>query len=408
MALTQSILKLKVTEDRDAVVPSFSFQDTTDYTGNSVTIANVKAAIKIDVDGVNVYDNLANISTTPDIDGSSSGQTNEDLLRSRTKAVAVPLPTIAGSNAIKQGSIKVTYRVTDGVDTVTNVITIDNTCDKPTGELETSLDLTPTSPLITVEDTTTYVVNQVTPTKTRTLSLFYPSSTGETASTTTSTELTTQRFYSGQQQATLSIVCNWNYSTNTATGTTSDWTSGNFTYIINDTVTASEFINVSSDTSICEVFCCVKEFDDKLSTAKGDAKQRLLQTRAQIGTLLSFVSASFSCSSTSKVNQWVDEIKDLAGCNGDCSCNDGQPVLITPVTSTGLQTGQSFEFTTKIAQTTVQNAAIVNKVYNSTQKDFIVFLDGIKDNGSHVSSTGTYTFQNAQPAGVEGEVIILN
>lgn len=407
MALTQGILKLTIIEDRDGNVPAYSFQDTTDYTGNSVTVSNVKAAIKISVDGTTYYDNLANITTSPDIDGSSAGQSNEDLTRARTTTAPIQLPTLTGSTTIKQGSIEVTYRVTDGSTTVTNVITIDNTCDLPTGELDTSLDLTPTSPQITVEDVTVYVVNNITPTKTRTLTLYYPSSTGESPSTTSSAELTTQRFYTGQQQAVLTTICNWDYSSNTVSGTTNDWTSGNLTYIINNTVSASEFINVASDTSICDIFCCVKEFDDRLSTAKGDARQKMLQQRAQIGALLTFISASYSCSSTSKVNTWVNEIKEIAQCNGDCSCDDGQPVLIVPVTGSSVALGNVKRFTTTAAQTQVQYNDLINKVFNSTQEDFVVFLDGINDTGSFVSSSGTYVFQNPQPAGVRGKIVIL-
>lgn len=408
MGLTQGILKLAIVEDRDASVPSYTFTDTTDYTTASVTLANVKAALKIEVDGVSYYDNLANIATTPDINGASAGQTNEDLTRARTKPTEpVQLPTITGGSAFAEGEIKITYRVTDGVDTVTNVVTIDNGFTLPTGQLNTSLNLTPTAPLITVTDVTTYIVNNITPTTSRTLTLYYPSSTGEAASTTSSTELTTQRFYTGQQQATLLAVNTWDYSSRTVSGATNDWTATNFSYSINDDVTADAYINVESDTSICDVFCCISEFYDRVQAATGDKKQVLLQKQALIGSLLTFISAAFTCSKTDDVNEWVQKIKDLADCKGDCSCSDGNPTLIVPITGSSVSVGRVLNFTTTSGQTTFQSNDLINKVYTSTQNDFILWLDNLQDTGSFTSSTGTIAFSVTQPAGVAGKILIL-
>lgn len=407
MALSQGILKLAIVEDRDASVPSYTFTDTTDYTGNGVTLADVKAAIKIEVDGVEYYNNIANILTSPDIDGSSAGQSNEDLTRARTTTVPIQLPTITGSSVFAQGEIKITYRVVDGVNSATNVITIDNSFTLPTGELDTSLDLTPTSPLITVTDVTSYIVNNITPTTARTITLYYPSSTGEAASTTSSTELTTQRFYTGQQQATLSAINTWDYSSRTVSGTTNSWTAAFFSYSINDDVTADAYINVQSDTSICDVFCCISEFYDRIQLATGDAKQRMLQKQALIGSYLTFISAAFSCSKTSDVNAWVEAIKDLADCKGDCSCSDGNPTLIVPITGSSVSVGRILNFTTTVGQATYQANDLINKVYTSSQNDFILWLDNIQDTASFVSSTGTITFSVAQPAGVIGKILIL-
>jgi len=407
MGLTQGILKLAIVEDRDASVPSYTFTDTTDYTGNSVTLADVKAAIKIEVDGVTYYDNLTNLATTPDINGGSVGQTNEDLTRARTTTVPIQLPRITGSTAFAEGEIKITYTVTDGVDAVTNVVTIDNGFTLPTGQLDTSLDLTPTSPLITVIDKTSYIVNNITPTTARTLTLYYPSSTGEAASTTSSTELTTQRFYTGQQQATLSAINTWDYSSRTVSGTTNDWTATFFSYSINDVVTADAYINVQSDTSICDVFCCISEFYDRIKLATGDTKQRMLQKQALIGSYLTFISAAFSCSKTSDVNAWVQDIKTLADCKGDCSCSDGNPTLIVPITGSSVSVGRVLNFTTTSGQSTYQSNDLINKVYSSSQNDFILWLDNIQDTCSFTSSTGTIAFSTTQPAGVVGKVLIL-
>lgn len=399
--------------DRDAVAaPIFSWQDTTDYTGNSVTFTNVKAALKIEVATsgtfTTYYDNLANISSDPDFNGSSTGQTNEDLTRARTQAAPIQLPTNT-DGTIKEGEYRITYTVTDGVTTVSNVITIDTTFDLPVGNLDYSVSLVPTSPSIVVTDETNYVQNNLTPTKTRTLKLYYPADSGLTTSSTSAAELTTVVFATGEQIATLSTICNWDYSDNTVAGSTNDWTSGNFTFTVNDTVTARVPIEVSSDTSVCDIFCCLKDFEARVATAQGNNPteyQRLASIAGLVSYYNGLIASAFQCGATSKVNDWVQEIKDLVDCKGDCTCSNETPTIISAVAGSSITLGNVISGTTTSGQVTVQNNNLINKTYNSSQQDFIVFLDGLKDNASFVSSTGTVRFSGTQPAGVFYEIWI--
>tara|TARA_R110000822_G_scaffold78394_3_gene187800 strand:+ start:12225 stop:13454 length:1230 start_codon:yes stop_codon:yes gene_type:complete len=408
MALTQAILKVTIAEDKYASVPQYVVTDLTDYTGNSVTVTDVKSAIKIEVNGTEYYNNLANIATTPDINGASAGQTSGDLTRVRTKTTSDPILLPTNSNgSFTQGTIKITYTITDGSTTVSNVISIDNTLVLPIAVVDTTLSLVPTSPSITAIDETVYIVNSITPTITRDLTCYYPSSSGEAATSTSSTELITERFYTGQQTIVLISACVWDYTSRTVTGATNDWTADFFTYNINNTITKTVYVNVPTDTGVCDIFCCVSEYNDKVVAATGDYKRMLQARQGQIAYYLSLISTAFSCSSTADVSTWVDSIKTLCDCRGDCSCNDGSPILIIPVSSAGSVAGACANFTTTAGQTTIQNNLVVGKVYSTTQNDFIVYLDNIPDAISFVSSTGVITFSAAQPAGVAGKILLL-
>jgi len=196
MALTQANIKLKVVMDRDASgVPVFTFQDTTDYDTDVTDFAFIKAALKIEYISngsyVTYYNNIANISTDPDISGASAGQANEDLTRARTQSTAIQLPRDSNDNVIS-GKYRFTYTVldTNTSDDVTSLVSVDATFITPTGVLDSTVSLNPTAPSIVVTDDTNYVVQNITPTGTPTLKLYYPADSGASATSVTASSLT--------------------------------------------------------------------------------------------------------------------------------------------------------------------------------------------------------------------------
>ena len=87
--------------------------------------------------------------------------------------------------------------------------------------------------------------------------------------------------------------------------------------------------------------------------------------------------------------------------------SDGNPTLIVPITGSSVSVGRILNFTTTSGQLTYQANDLINKVYTSSQNDFILWLDNVQDTASFVSSTGTITFSVGQPAGVIGKILIL-
>ena len=340
MALTASIIDFKVVMDRDASGgPVFTFTDQTDYDGNlvpPVTFEDVRGALKIEYGTTSYYDNLANLLTDPDIDCSDTGQTNGNATRANTQATAIALPTDSSGNVIS-GQYTFTYRVTDGAATVTNTTVIDATFSLPSGDITGTVDLTPTSPKITVTDVTNYVVQNVTPTGTPEITLYYPADAGASPSVVNASILEVTTFYTGQQVAKLSSAKTWNYSSKvssqTITSTTVGDSAGTFTLEIQDTVTDRIEIDVEVNNNICSLYCCLNEFGEKLQASKSRPSEyaRLLDIAGTVAFYYQSISAAYDCSKTANVNLWVEEIRALVGCSDDCACDDGAPVQISPL-----------------------------------------------------------------------------
>lgn len=413
MALTQGILKQTIVMDRDASAnPVFTYTDTTDYTDNGVTFANVKAAIKIEYVSngsfTTYYDNLSNLITSPDLDGSSAGQSNQDLVRSRTKTAPILLPTDSNDEVIS-GTYRFTYRVTDGVDTVTNVVTVDATFTTPTGDLDTTVDVTPTSPSIVVTDNTNYVVQNITPTGTPTITLFYPADAGASATSVSASSLTVTTFYTGEQVAKLSAVKVWDYTTKIDTTATNNWTAGNFTIEIHDTVTDREEIEVAVNNNICALFCCLSAFATRLLAAKSRPSEyaELKDIAGEVAFYFNSIDAAYQCSKTQNVNQWVNEIRSLVGCDDDCDCESSTPVQITGIASGSLILGNIISFVTSGITSSYQNNNLIGATYSSTFQSFLVFVDGLKQTGTFNSTTGTFTPTTPWASGIQVEIVRL-
>lgn len=403
--------------DRDASgVPVFTFQDTTDYDTDVTDFTFIKAALKIEYISngsyVTYYNNIANILTDPDISGASAGQANEDLTRARTQSTAIQLPTDANGNIIS-GKYRFTYTVldTNTSDDVTSLVSVDATFTTPTGVLDSTVSLNPTAPSIVVTDDTNYVVQNITPTGTPTLKLYYPADSGASATSVTASSLTVTTFYTGEQVATLSAVKTWDYTTKIVTDETNNFTDGNFTYFIEDTVTAREEIDVELNTDICSLYCCLASFADRLVAAKSRPSKyaELRDIAGQVAFFYNSISAAYQCSkaSSANINTWVNEIKSLVDCGDDCDCESGAPVQISGIASGSLVLGNVITFVTSGTTSSYQDNNLVGSVYSATNQHFLVFADGFKVTGTFNSSTGTFTFDSSLVSGVTVEIVRL-
>lgn len=344
MALTASIVNFKIVMDRDASGgPVFTFTDLTDYTDNSVVFADVKGAIKIQYGGFTYYDNLANVVVDPDIDCSDAGQVNGNATRANTKPIPIALPTDANGNIVN-GQYTFTYTVTDGVDIVSNTVVIDTTFELPQGKLTGTVDLTPTSPDITVIDNTNYVVRNITPAAaTPEITLYYPGDAGASPTVVSASLLKVVIFYTGQQIAKLSAPKTWDYTSKIVSQSFTSLSGGDsvgtFFFEIQDTVTARIEIDVELNNSICSLFCCLTKFAEKLEAAKGRPTEyaRLLDIAGTVAFYYQSISAAYDCSKTENVNQWAEDIRALVGCSDDCACDGDEPVQISPITGAGDQ-----------------------------------------------------------------------
>jgi hypothetical protein len=290
-----------------------------------------------------------------------------------------------------------------------NVVTVDCTFALPTGDLDSTVDVTPTSPKITVTDETNYVVQNITPTGTPTIKLYYPADAGASATSVTANSLEVTTFYTGQQVATLAAIKTWDYTGQIDTTATNDWTDTFFTLEINDTVTDRIEIDVEANNNICALFCCLKDFANDMIAAQDDPMlyNKLATKAGQVAFFYNSIDAAYQCSKTENVNTWVNKIRDIVGCSDDCECSSGAPVQITGIATGSLILGNVISLVTSGTTTSYQNNNLVGATYSGTFQSFLVFADGLKVTGTFDSDTGTFTPTFSWASGVQIEILRL-
>lgn len=413
MALTDITPKLNIDIDLTQTTPRFTFQDATDYTGQSVTVGNVQGNLKLVVNGSSTatFDNLDDWST-PDIDGSDSGQTNEDLTRFRTQGSYLSAPLV--NSELVEGTYAFTYQVSDdgGTTTVVSTITYTLAYNKVTGDLDYSINLNPSAPQIKVDDNTNYVVDSITPTINGTLTLFYPPNSTLGGSTSTpitavSGSITATRFNTGTQSAKLDVDLTYDFSTKATTAASATGTSNTpvFTIeVLDELIVRENDIDVESVTSICDLYCCVKSFTDRLRTAGSTSERmRLRQLTGEVAIYLEQISNAYACGKGEDINTYVEELKDIVGCDDDCGCTSGDaPTVIEALSPAGIPSENVLHYTGLSSPATYTEPLLIGATYETTgtsrRQDFSVFigsagqLDQLSD---FDSSTGTMTFSGS-------------
>lgn len=410
MALADITPKLTVVADMTQSTPRFTFQDKTDYTSESVTVGNVKGLLSITVNGTSIHQNTD--WANPDIDGSSSGQTNTDLTRFRTEGNYISVPLT--SSEFTNGSYKFVYTVSDdgGTTTVESEITLDLTYSKVTGEITRTLNLNPFNVYLTGEDTTDYDVDSVTPTVTRTLDLYFPQGSGATNLSTSSATLTTTNVYTGVQTFDMTSDLSYDFSSKTLSGTTNDYASGNFVFTLLDEIRVISTQVVEDKDGVCSVYCCVKDLNSRVEAAKGNPTKhnQLVQKSSLVGMKLGLLWSAYDCNDTDStvINAIINQIKDICDCTGDCGCSeDGVPTLITSI-SNGLTPLNNFiVYESTNGQDSLTVPQLIGKTYTSAsgagagtnlgtpiRRDFLVYADQTLRNIQFTSSTGLIEFVN--------------
>ena len=326
-AVTQGDIKFKIEFDRANVDgPIFKFTDQTIYEDPSA----VKGAIRVEYNGVVLWDNLSNIETDPDIDGNSAGQVNGTLTRANTQPTPLSLP-LAYNDTIVNGEYTITYSLREsGESVITNTVTLDYLFELPEGSISSLVDLTLTSPSITVVDNTNYTYNNITPTGIPTLKLYYPADVDLPEVSVEASQLIVTSFYTGSQVGVLEASKVWNYSPLISDTT---FTIGNVTVYSNDVVTDRINIPVEANGDICTIFCCMKDFGARLYQAKSSPTKyaQLSAIAGQVAFYFSSITAAYECGKTENINLWVNEIRSLVDCNEDCDCDGATPILISPI-----------------------------------------------------------------------------
>lgn len=312
--LTGSSLTWNTTFSLNTTPKKFIFLDNDPYTAAGIALTGVRGVFEItSPSGVVVYNNTT-------YGAGSDIVANVSL----TNAITIQLPNLA-NQAPEQGVYTITYsvQINDGTNPVYIISlerTYDFTYDSPVVSITPQVDCI--QPLFTATDGTDYIVNSITPTNTRTMTLDYPANSGGTPVTnTTSATITTSTFYNGLQAVTVSSVLSYTYGTG---------------FYVVDTVTGTKSINVDCS-YVCQIYCCLKTLRNNVENNRGVndvqfARWESIFSQAMAQMELLFL--AIDCGKQEDANSYITAIKLLANCTDECSCTDGTP---TQVTGLGIQ-----------------------------------------------------------------------
>ena len=369
MALTST--KLNISYSLDSTPKEFVFTDVTDYAAQSVALANITGSIKVTAPSGVTY-----AGQPDDVDG-SVGRINQNQ-------ILVPL---LSDGTPEVGSYTFTYTATDGVDTVVYTKTINFQYVKPTASIQSTYDCL--SPLLETEDTTNYLYGAINPVDrfsvfaadagantftlageksafvrvgdtfniisstandgeytvtsvtydgtntvigvasvtdgtadgvlvTRKAQIFYPQVLGLNPVVGYSKKLETSVFYTNTHE--------FLYETK------SFYDLGDGVSIVDSTTDSNE-IDIQCDVRLCEIFCCINSKFNEYLTYKERGNKTLAEYALDQYVLatshLSALRQAFECGKTEAVTSLTEQIKSVTNCNGDCSCDDSEPVLVT-------------------------------------------------------------------------------
>lgn len=430
----------------------FDFTDTSDYAGQSVAVANVLGNFEItDPNGTVVWNNTdysvetgtaqsggassitlaVGASATNDYynnlyvvitGGTGSGQVrrvsdyNGTTKVVTTAAVWVTPPDntstykFAFSDVFVQGAltnqtvINLSLGV-DGAPQAGNYSIVYTVKDTSTGAyvsdtLSYSFDFVPPipslgytidciAPQLIVSDTTNYIVDGITPTITRTHTLYYPPSLGLASITGTATDFSTSNFYTPATfQHTLSSVCTWVFPT----------------YTVTVTLESEQFIDVVCDAQLCDIYCCVATLYNNWKANVGVNKilaDKYITQLTQVAALMILIKQAIECGKNTAVAGYVSDILRIANCEPGCGCSSSAPIPVTGLgtgtnTITTLTAGNGVTITsTTTGSTTNYTVSISQSILNQIAAIQAVTVVGTVSNTVTEAPTGTWTVQGA-------------
>ena len=434
MALTST--KLNISWSLDSTPKEFVFTDVTDYAAQSVSLAAVTGSIKVTAPSGVTY-----AGQPDDVDG-SVGRINKNQ-------ILVPL---LSDGTPEIGNYTFTYTATDGVDTVVYNKTVNFQYVKPTAGINSVFDCL--SPNLYTEDVTNYLYGAINPVDrfsitaadagantftiageksafvrvgdtfsiisstandgdytvtsvtfdgtdtvigvasvtdgtadgvlvTRKTQIFYPQVLGINPVVGYSKKLETSVFYTNTHE--------FSYETK------SFYDLGDGVSIV-DSNSDTQELDIQCDVRLCEIFCCINSKFNEYLTYKNRNNKTLadyaLEQYVLATSHLAALRTAFECGKSQAVTDLTNQIKEITQCNGDCSCEDGSPILVTGLgggTNTVVQSsgngivvssitaGDTTTYTLSLAQSIIDD---INSITPNTTS-------------SVISSDGTVTVSSA-------------
>lgn len=350
-------ISFTTTFDLSVATPVFLFEDTADYVGQGIALADVNGVFNItSPSGTVIYNNTDYSNGACDIRNSVS--------RDSQQTIALPL----GSDGFPEAGIyTIVYSVYD-----TNLLvysTITNTYDyayvRPEVEITQTTDCV--SPLFTSTDSTTYTVDSIVPSIVRSHTITFPVGSGLSPVVGVAATISVgyEAFANGTQSTT--IVSDLTYVFDDR-------------LIVIDAITGYQSVTVDC-TDTCAIYCCLRSVEQQMSTYKTTNTALYLTTRGlftEAMGIVGMVTLARTCNKSADISGYLTEIKSLLNCTDDCSCSGDAPALVTglgglvnnvvvnssgsPITVTPVVVGTTTTYTITF------NAALlttINSLYNT-------------------------------------------
>lgn len=109
-------------------------------------------------------------------------------------------------------------------------------------------------------------------------------------------------------------------------------------FTISDSFYSHDSIEVDCDQNLCEIFCCVNAVYSEYVKYKGvntTLATLALDRYLIVASHLASLRTALECGNSEAVTSLTNQIKEVAQCNSDCSCESGDPILITGLGGSG-------------------------------------------------------------------------
>jgi hypothetical protein len=190
-----------------------------------------------------------------------------------------------------------------------------------------------------------------------------------------------------------------------------------------DFVSKGTEVDVDCDVRLCSIFCCVNEVFNKYMSYKNSGNTKLAQIALEqyilVTSHLASLRTAFECGDDTAVTNLVNQIKVAANCTDECSCNDdgGEPTPITGLGGAGSvvvqSSGNGVEVATNVSGSTTTytlslSESILNSITAASSTSSVSGGTGVSVTSTTVGSNTDYEVSLTTPVVTPEEFMAFN
>lgn len=219
--------------------------------------------------------------------------------------------------------------------------------------------------------------------------IYYPASLELAATTSYTTTLAVNSFYTGTQTSSISVTQHWDFPNE---------------FSIVDDFSATEENEVDCDKRLCDIYCSLISVYDKWQENKSTNLVLANAYRDRlVGALplLTLLKEAFECGKDDKIASIQADIYEISGSSADCSCKDGDPVAIKGIgaaaTTVVDSSGSGLRVTSAVlgdvtTYTVALDATTYARINNAYNTRIVAGTSNVSITESDVNSSNEKTF----------------